>query len=346
MSLPQLPMASPLEAASLPPDALQATLQGDTDMMMVLVAPVVMRTIAVVCAAWMAGAIVRRVIGRVEDERAQQQLLFFGPKLIRVLVVIGGLEFVGLDVSGMAALLATVGVTGAVAFTPIGHNFVAGAMITIDDLYRVGDVVTVAGIFGRVRYKSVLRTELELPDGTTAWVPNSQFQEQQVLNHSRLGGCRISVEVPLDGTPDRAAALRAMNAALDDLTWGSVGRRPFVVFERVGGEAMFFRAFAWIDDRTTEPYHRGLLLTALVDALEEAGLSVGQTTNLSMGSSSHALARSVPRGARNRAIRADEPPREGHWQGGHRPEEPESVAQGAGRRGLWNQRLRGGARRT
>lgn len=291
MSFFQLPAALTVDAASVTPDALQATLQGDTDTMMVLVAPVVIRIAAVVIAAWTAGVIVRRVISRIDDERLQQQLLFFGPKLVRILMVIGGMEFVGLDVSGMAALLATVGVTGAVAFTPIGQNFVAGAMITIDDLYRVGDVVTVSGIFGRVRYKSVLRTELELPDGTTAWVPNSQFQEQQVLNHSRLGGCRISVEIPLDGTPDRGAALRAMNEALDDLTWGSVGRRPFVVFERVGGEAMFFRAFAWIDDRTTEPYHCGLLLTALVDALESAGLSVGQTTNLSMDASS-ALTRS------------------------------------------------------
>ena len=284
------------DAASVTPDALQATLTGDTDTMMVLVVPVVIRIAAVVCAAVAASRIVRRAIARVEDERAQQQLLFFGPKLVRIFVIIGGLEFVGIDVSGMAALLATVGVTGAVAFTPIGQNFVAGAMITIDDLYRVGDVVTVAGIFGRVRYKSVLRTEMELPDGTTAWVPNSQFQEQQVLNHSRLGGCRVSVEIPLDGTPDRAAALRAMNDALDDLTWGSAGRRPFVVFERVGGEAMFFRAYAWIDDRTTEPYHCGLLLTALVDALEGAGLSVGQTTNLSMDPSSNVLPdrRSVP----------------------------------------------------
>ena len=293
-----LPTNRTADTGSLTPDALQATLQGDTDTMMVLVAPVAMRIAAVIVVAIVASSIVRRAIARIEDERAQQQLLFFGPKLVRLFVVIGGLEFVGIDVSGMAALLATIGVTGAVAFTPIGQNFVAGAMITIDDLYRVGDVVTVAGIFGRVRYKSVLRTELELPDGTTAWVPNSQFQELQVLNHSRLGGCRISVEVPLDGTPDRAVALRVMNRALDGLTWCSKGRRPFVAFERVGGEAMFFRAYAWIDDRTTEPYHCGLLLTALVDALEGAGLSVGQTTNLSMESTSTRSPHAATKGRR------------------------------------------------
>ena len=98
-----------------------------------------------------------------------------------------------------------------------------------------------------------------------------------------------------------------MNAALGELSWGSVDRRPFVVFERVGGEAMFFRAFAWIDDRTTEPYYGGLLLTALVDALENAGLSVGQTTNLSVDpqalfQSNDEISRLLP-----------EPPRSSRW---------------------------------
>ena len=263
-------------------DAFEATLQGDTDTMMVLFAPVVMRVLAVCVVSIIATRVARHAINRVDDARAQEQLLFFGPKLVRILVFLGGLEFVGLDVSGMAALLATIGVTGAVAFTPIGQNFVAGAMITIDDLYRVGEVVTVGEVFGRVTYKSVFRTELELPDGTTAWVPNAQFQESQVLNHSRLGGSRISVEVPLDGTPDRTAALRTMNRAIREHRWNSTGRRPFIVFERVGGEAMFFRAFAWIDDRTTEPFYAGVLLTTLVDALEDDGFSVGQTTNLSL----------------------------------------------------------------
>lgn len=282
------PSQSPIEDSPRSIEALQATLHWDTDMMMTLFAPVVIRVLAVCLVAMVATRLVRRAINRVDDERAQQQLLFFGPKIVRVLIIIGGLEFVGLDVSGMAALLATIGFTGAVAFTPIGQNFVAGAMITIDDLYRVGEVVTVGDVFGRVAYKSVLRTELELPDGTTAWIPNSQFQESQVLNHSRLGGCRLSVEVPLDGSPDRALALDTMNSAITDLSWNSTGRRPFIVFERVGGEAMFFRAFAWIDDRTVEPYYRGLLLTTLVDALEGAGLSVGQTTNLSLAA--HTLA--------------------------------------------------------
>ena len=243
------------------------------------------RVLVVAIAAIVALRIARLLVGRVQDNRFREQLMFFVPKIVAVIVVVVGLAAIGIDVSGMAAVMATVGVTGAVVFTPVGQNFVAGAMIRIDDIYQDGEVVTVADLHGTVVYRSLLRTELELPDGSKAWVPNSVFQENQVLNHSRMGGWRISVQVPLDRASDRATAQAVMDDVVASLAWSSTGKTAFVAFDHVGSEAMFFTAYAWIDDRTEEPWFRGLLLSALVDALEDAGVSVGQTTNLSLASS-------------------------------------------------------------
>lgn len=229
--------------------------------------------------------LVRRAIGRVDDQRLRQQLLFFVPKAIGLVLGVVALAAMGIDVSGMAAVMATIGFTGAVVFTPVGQNLVAGAMIRIDDVYRVGEVVTVGDLHGHVVYRSMLRTELELPDGSTAWIPNSSFQEGQVLNHSRMGGWRICVQVPLDCASDRAAAISVMTDVMQSLPWNSPGQSAFVTFDRVGSEAMFFNAYAWIDDRTQEPWFRGVLLNELVDALESVDVSVGQTTNLSIGTS-------------------------------------------------------------
>ena len=241
--------------------------------------------LVVVVAAIAAMRVARVLIGRVDDNRFREQLLFFVPKIVAVVVAIVGLSAIGIDVSGMAAIMATVGVTGAVVFTPVGQNFVAGAMIRIDDIYQDGEAVTVGELHGKVVYRSLLRTELELPDGSKAWVPNSVFQENQVLNHSRMGGWRVSVQVPLDRASDRATAQTVMDDVVASLDWNSPGKQAFVAFDYVGSEAMFFTAYAWIDDRTQEPWYRGLLLSALVDALEDAGVSVGQTTNLSLASS-------------------------------------------------------------
>lgn len=229
--------------------------------------------------------LVRRILHRVDDTRTRDQLLFFLPKSAAAISAIFGLAAIGIDVSGMAAVMATVGFTGAVVFTPVGQNLVAGTMIRIDNVYDVDEVVTVEGLHGRVVYRSLLRTELALPDGSTAWVPNSAFQEGRVLNHSRMGGWRISVQVPLDRASDRATARRVMDAAIADLDWNCAGKKAFIAFDHVGSEAMFFSAYAWIDDRTEEPWFRGLLLSTLVDALEAEGVSVGQTTNLSIGAS-------------------------------------------------------------
>ncbi len=240
------------------------------------------KAVVAIAAVVALNTLVRRVLWRFDDVRMRDQLLFFVPKLTIVAGALVALAAIGVDVSGMAALLATIGVTGAVVFTPVGQNLVAGAMIHIDDVYRVGETVSVGELYGRVVYKTMLRTELELPDGSTAWVPNSTFQDCQVLNHSRLGGWRICVEVPLDRATDRIIAHDVMNTVVAELAWNVPGKRAFVAFDRVGGEAMFFSAYAWIADRTQEPWFRGLLLSELVDALEAVGVSVGQTTNLAL----------------------------------------------------------------
>ncbi len=276
-------------------NAVDAAVGFDIGSLVVPVAQSIGR-LAVVLGGWaLLNLVLRRLIRRIDDGRLREQLLFFVPKVFGVGVVVLALAAVGIDVSGMAAILATVGFTGAVIFTPVGQNLVAGAMIRIDDIYRVGEVVTVGDVHGSVVYRSMLRTELELPDGSKAWVPNSKFQENQVLNHSRMGGWRICVQVPLDCAADRATAHRVMDAVMETLTWNSPGKRAFVAFDHVGSEAMFFNAYAWIDDRNEEPWFRGLLLSSLVDALEDAGVSVGQTTNLSIGSNRREVTGEIPR---------------------------------------------------
>ena len=260
-----------------------ATPGVDVDKAGVLLAQSSGRLVAVALVGLVAIRLLRLAVRRIDDPRFREQLLFFLPKMIGVIATIAGIAALGIDVSGMAAVMATIGFTGAVVFTPVGQNFVAGAMIRCDDLYQVGEVVTVADLHGKVAYRSLLRTELELPDGSKAWIPNSLFQENQVLNHSRMGGWRICVQIPLDRASDRQRAHEIMNEVMDSLTWNSPGKRAFVAFDHVGGEAMFFNAYAWIDDRTREPWFRGLLLSEMVDALENEGVSVGQTTNLSIG---------------------------------------------------------------
>ncbi len=260
-------------------DALGLNMDGTT--LLTSSGPVVVRLCGLMLLSLLASRIVRRTVRKVDDVRARRQLEFFAPKLVRVLVLAVGLEVAGVDVTGMAAVFTAVGFTGAVIFTPLGQNIVAGVVATLDDIFEVGDVIAVDDVWGTVLSRSLLRIELGRPDGTTVWVPNAAVSEKTTLNHSRLGGYRIEVDIPLDHNPDRTLAIAVMEHVLSEITWFVPGRQPFVCFDSVAGEAMIFRIYAWIVDRTTEPVDRSELLTKLVEALEDEGISVGHTTNIS-----------------------------------------------------------------
>lgn len=243
--------------------------------------PVVVRLCGLSLMSLLASRAVRRAVRNIEDSRTRRQLDFFAPKIVRVVLVAVGLQVAGIDVTGMAALLTTVGFTGAVVFTPLGQNIVAGIVATLDDVFEIGDVVEIDGVWGTVLSRSLLRIELGRPDGTTVWIPNAAVSERTMLNYSRLGGYRIEVEIPLDHNPDRDHASAVMHDVLSAITWFAPSHDPMVCFDAVGGDAMLFRVYVWIPDRSTEPFYRSLLLTELVEALEAAELSVGHTTNLS-----------------------------------------------------------------
>ena len=243
--------------------------------------PIAVRLCGLTLLSLLASRLVRRAVQKVDNVRTRRQLDFFAPKFVRVLVLAAGLEVAGVDVTGMAAIFTTVGFTGAVVFTPLGQNIVAGVVATLDDIFDVGDVIEVDGMWGTVLSRSLLRIELGRPDGTTVWIPNAAVSEKTTLNHSRLGGYRMEVEIPLDHNPDRVLATTVMERVLSDVTWFVPGRDPMVCFDSVAGDATIFKVYAWIADRSTEPVCRSELLTRLVRELESEGLSVGHTTNLS-----------------------------------------------------------------
>lgn len=261
----------------------------DTTTILYSSGPIVVQFFGLSLMSFIAARMVRRTVRRVDDERTRRQLEFFAPKAVRVLVIAAGLEIAGIDITGMAAVLTTVGFTGAVIFTPLGQNMVAGVVTTLDDVFEVGDVIEVDDTYGKVASRSLLRTELRLPDGTTAWLPNSTLSDRVTLNHSRLGGYRIDVLVPLDGTPDRALATSIMQRTLAGIEWNVKNRDAFVCLDEIADASVIFRAYAWIDDRMMEPHYRSLLLTELVNALADEGFSLGHTTNLSMRSPDRVL---------------------------------------------------------
>ena len=105
----------------------------------------------------------------------------------------------------IGALLAGVGIAGiAIGFgaQTLVRDTLNGLFILIENQYGIGDVVTVAGVTGRVEEVNLRRTVLRDLDGVVHSVPNSEIRVAS--NYTRdWSGVNMNVTVPYDADLDR-----------------------------------------------------------------------------------------------------------------------------------------------
>lgn len=160
----------------------------------------------------------------------------------------------------------------------ISSNLIGRFLIRGQDLYRAGEFVTLDGAQGRVVRIGWLYTYLEVPvQRQLHTIENSAAVAGEVVNHSRIGGSPVFVDVPIYeyGPLDRIAlrdlmvdTLNAWTEAYDDQADAWLNGHD--------GEAEIWRGLAYVGDEDIG--HAEMLAggaKALVcNALEAAGLVV------------------------------------------------------------------------
>lgn len=117
---------------------------------------------------------------------------------IIIIAVIIGLESIGVKVTfllaGSAALLVGLGF----GLQQIFNDFISGIILLFDGTIKVGEVIEIEGIVGRVESIGLRTSEIETRDNIIMIIPNSFFTSQKVINwsHNRqFTRFRISVGV-------------------------------------------------------------------------------------------------------------------------------------------------------
>lgn len=242
--------------------------------------PPTINVVVVFVITWFLARVSRRFAEKA-PESLRRQLAYFLPKVVWVLGAIVMLGSLGVNIGSLLAVMATLGLGAALVFTPVGQNLIAGFLAGIDDVVRVGDVVEVTGRPGTVVRKGSLSLGVRFSDGAVVYVPNTRTVDDELINHSRFEAARIEVEVKLDGSPDRAHAVGIMQETLEALPWRLDSKPVAVHFTEIGANAFHYRCYVWIEERLEAPARKSDMLTALVDALEAARISVGETANVS-----------------------------------------------------------------
>lgn len=112
---------------------------------------------------------------------------------LKILLVITLMSYVGFDIAGLAALIASAGLAVGLALQGSLSNFAGGVIILLLRPFRVGDFIEAAGYTGTVEKITVFYTHLVTPDNKEILIPNGTLANGSLINYSSKDTRRVDL---------------------------------------------------------------------------------------------------------------------------------------------------------
>ncbi len=163
--------------------------------------------LTLLAALWIGGFAEARLLANETVDASLRAV--FGRLLRAVLLVVAvlvGLSLVGLDVTALSVFGGAVGVGVGLGLQRIASNYVSGFIVLLERRVKIGDVVRVEQLTGRVTDIRTRFTVLRALDGVEHIVPNELFTGNPVQNFSSAGALRLKVSVQVAYATDVARA--------------------------------------------------------------------------------------------------------------------------------------------
>ena len=113
-----------------------------------------------------------------------------GLKIIIGICLVG---YVGIDTSGLAALVTSLGVCAGLALNGALANLAGGVLIILTRPFKVDDFIEAQGYSGTVDEIHITVTKLITPDNKVIYIPNGALSSGNIVNYSELPTRRVDV---------------------------------------------------------------------------------------------------------------------------------------------------------
>lgn len=166
-------------------------------------------------AGWL-GGVVRQATTR--SGRISPTLIPLFAKLTRLailaVVILAALNKVGVETSGVFAMLGAAGLAVGLALKDTVSDVAAGIVLLVLRPFDVGDAVNIGATGGTVMAVDIFQTRLTSFDGVPIVVNNSAVRTAVIQNFSRAQQRRVELEVGIGYADDIAKAIAAIRETL------------------------------------------------------------------------------------------------------------------------------------
>lgn len=118
------------------------------------------------------------------DKTISSTLSYVLSATLKILVVLSLIGYLGIDVSGITALIASLGVGVGLAVNGALSNLAGGVLLLITRPFKIDDFIEAEGFSGTVEDIRVTVTRLRTPDNKVVYIPNGKLSSDILINYS------------------------------------------------------------------------------------------------------------------------------------------------------------------
>jgi len=170
---------------------------------------------------WVINLAVRLLARMLESNKVDRTLVFYlgrsASVVLNVVLIISVLGFFGVQTTTFAALIAAGGVAIGVAWSGLLANLAAGAFLVLLRPFKVGDMITAAGVTGTVDAIGLFSTTINSPDNVLHIVGNNKIMSDTIQNYSANAYRRVDIVVTIAGSADQRRAIQLLRKRIGEL---------------------------------------------------------------------------------------------------------------------------------
>ncbi len=133
------------------------------------------------------------------DRTLTKTLIYLAKVGLEVVVVICLVGYLGIDTSGLAALVASLGVCVGLAVNGALSNLAGGALILLTRPFKIGDYISAQGFEGTVEDIQIISTKISTVDNKVVYLPNGSLSSGTIVNFSEKDLRRVDLEFSVAG---------------------------------------------------------------------------------------------------------------------------------------------------
>ena len=146
--------------------------------------------------------------GKHLDKTLAKTLYHTGRIILKILVLVCLVGYLGIDTSGISALIASIGVAAGLAINGTLSNFAGGVMLLLTRPFNVDDFIEAAGYMGTVEEIRMVSTKVITLDNKVVYIPNGALSTGNIVNYSEKELRRVDYDFSISYSADFEKAKR------------------------------------------------------------------------------------------------------------------------------------------